>query len=215
MMVFRSRTAKFLLLFFFVGSRNVHANTPANSDLPFSGKISFPEGYPEKNNTVIFIDGLKKEMAKSGDETKVIGQKNMQYQPFLTVTTLGSRIIFRNLDPNLHTVKAESGPLMNMKLAMTPVRQQYERIAKAVGVSELLCDIHSQMRAFVVVVPNEYYAITDENGDYTFAKKLPPYPFEIKVWHEILPPVTFLVQSEKDLIRAKEITLRTWEQASR
>jgi len=206
----------FFFLFFIIGFAIADENT-AN----VSGVVLYPEGYPDKKNAVVYIDGLneKLEAAYRTKVTKNINQIGMEYVPFLTVLTPGSKVIFTNSDPHLHTVKSESGPLKPLRFAMTPnnrgyEKRKYERTVKSTGFSELLCDVHSQMRAYVAVVPTDHFAVTDENGKFTFSKPLPPFPFQIRVWHDVLPPTTVYISSAEDLKLLKEIRLKTWDVTS-
>lgn len=172
------------------------------------GFIEFPQDYPEKNNVVVWLEGDSADLKKSLPMNKEVDQKNVQFAPYITVATVGSKITFKNSDPNLHTVKAQGGPLSGMQKAMIPINGHQSAVLTSVGVSELLCDIHSQMRAFVVSVPNKFFAITGDNGG--FEIKNPPHPpFTINLWHDVLPPKQIKVNNQAELKNLK-IKLGQW-----
>ena len=51
------------------------------------------------------------------------------------------------------------------------------------GVVPLLCNVHPEMEAFLVVSPTPYFAETDDHGNYTI-KDVPDGNYRLVVWHE-------------------------------
>jgi len=51
------------------------------------------------------------------------------------------------------------------------------------------CDVHGWMNAYVVVMDNPYYAVTDKDGKFEL-KGLPPGTYTIEAWHEKLGTTT-------------------------
>jgi len=45
------------------------------------------------------------------------------------------------------------------------------------------CDVHGWMHAYVGVMDNPYYAVTDKDGKFDL-KTLPPGTYTIEAWHE-------------------------------
>jgi hypothetical protein len=51
----------------------------------------------------------------------------------------------------------------------------------------MLCNVHAEMSAYVVVTETPYYATTDKDGKFVI-KDLPPGKYTLKVWHEKAKP---------------------------
>lgn len=177
---------------------------------PYAGQFEFPEGYPDKSGAVVWIEKIDSAPAKAG--TATIVQRDMRFLPHITVLSVGSTLVFKNEDPSIHGVKSEAGPLKNFRAVMTPKKKLLQVAVTSTGVSELLCDIHAQMNAFVIVVNGGGpHAISDHQGAYRL-ENLPEPPFTVKVWHEILPPKEFKITSKDALPLLQKIKLESWNE---
>ncbi len=177
-----------------------------------TGEINFPQDYPEKDSAVLWAEPLG-ESSKAPPKIKptqaFIDQINMSFRPYITVVPVGSTLIFKNSDPATHGLKAQEGPLKNLRVVMTAKQKEYRFQVKETGVSELLCHIHAQMKAWVLSVPTNNFAISTSEGKFTLAE-LPAYPFTLKIWHPVLPGQEIKIENEKDLVKGKKIELKTW-----
>ncbi|HLH30548.1 MAG TPA: carboxypeptidase regulatory-like domain-containing protein, partial [Terriglobia bacterium] len=57
------------------------------------------------------------------------------------------------------------------------------------GTVPLLCNVHTQMSGYVVVVPTPYFAVTDNQGKFLI-KDVPPGHYVLKAWSEEGKPVS-------------------------
>jgi hypothetical protein len=64
-----------------------------------------------------------------------------------------------------------------------PSGQKREFKFDAPGVVPLLCNVHPEMSAFVVVAPTPYFAQTDADGSYKIAS-VPDGEYNVTAWHE-------------------------------
>jgi hypothetical protein len=53
------------------------------------------------------------------------------------------------------------------------------------GVVTLLCNVHPEMSAFILVLQNPYYAMPDRRGAYAI-REVPPGKYKLIAWHERL-----------------------------
>ena len=60
-------------------------------------------------------------------------------------------------------------------------KQRYEKPSK-LGAYELFCNIHPRMNAYLYVVPNDFYAQADAQGNYRL-KNVPPGHYRLRAWH--------------------------------
>jgi hypothetical protein len=51
------------------------------------------------------------------------------------------------------------------------------------------CDLHSWMRAWVVVADHAFYALTTDSGEFTLPP-VPPGKYVLRLWHETLGTTT-------------------------
>jgi hypothetical protein len=72
---------------------------------------------------------------------------------------------------------------MKVYLGTYPVQTTKTLVFNKPGVVTLLCNIHAEMSAFVVVTETPYYAVSDAQANYTISN-VPPGRYVVKVWHE-------------------------------
>lgn len=179
--------------------------------LTLKGRIQVPEGYPELKNAVISIHGFKTSRAKSLNPQKItIDQKNFKYIPYISVAEVGAEVVFKNSDTSLHTVVTQDGPLGRKNFALQNLKSLQRITVKKPGVSEILCSVHAQMKAYLVVLDTPYHAISDEKGEFTI-KDLPNASFEIHVWHEVFPPLQLKIQSNEEIKKPLTLVLKSWD----
>jgi hypothetical protein len=71
----------------------------------------------------------------------------------------------------------------------------------------LLCNVHAEMSAYVIVLPNPYFAKTGNDGRFTIAN-IPPGQYTLKTWHERKRPYEQKVAVESGNTTEINITLR-------
>lgn len=144
-----------------------------------SGKISAGP------NSVVWVDNTSgKTEAPSAPFT--VDQKGLVFTPHVLAVPVGSTVEFVNSDPVQHNV-FWTGIAGNKKLGKNlgtwPQGQKRSFKFDDPGVVPLLCNVHPEMSAYVVVVPTTYYAITNAAGEFTI-ENVPDGPHTITVWHE-------------------------------
>jgi plastocyanin len=112
----------------------------------------------------------------------VLQQKNKSFEPHLLVVTKGSTVDFPNLDPWFHNVfSLFNGKRFDLGLyeAGTTRTVHFDRE----GVSYIFCNIHPEMSAVVVVLPSQYFALPDKQGEFSIAS-VPAGRYMLHVWNE-------------------------------
>jgi hypothetical protein len=118
----------------------------------------------------------------------VLEQKNQSFAPRVVVVRAGSKVEFPNSDRIYHNVFSVS-PTKRFDLG------KYARgHSKAVtfdkpGIVNVFCDIHSDMAAYVVVLPHHVFARPSAAGEFALPE-LPAGTYTVKVWHPDLGEVT-------------------------
>lgn len=130
-----------------------------------------------------------------------VDQVKRTYAPHVLAVLVGTEIEFLNSDNELHNVHARQNRRELFNISIPPQRKA-RRILREEGVVTLLCDVHLEMSAFIVVTQNPFFAKPDEKGNYTI-ENVPPGTYTLKAWHEKLKPQSKeLKVSEGSEIRA-------------
>lgn len=109
----------------------------------------------------------------------VIDQRNLRFRPPLVVVTPGSVVAFLNSDSLLHNVFSP-GPGAPFDLGTYATGEKRERTFADLGTHVILCHVHPEMVAYVVVVPTPWHAVTDSTGRYEL-RQVPPGPYRVVV----------------------------------
>ncbi len=111
-----------------------------------------------------------------------IDQKNKKFTPHVLVVPAGSTIDFPNKDDFFHNVFADYNA-KKFDLGMYPKGQTKTVTFDKPGLVSILCNMHSEMSAFVMVVKSRHYTMTDKNGRYTLSN-VKPGSYSLEAWHE-------------------------------
>lgn len=129
----------------------------------------------------------------------VIDQQKNSFIPRVTAILAGTSVDILNGDEELHTVHTKTTRNQpfnhgaNYKMRITKTFEYPETI-------KLTCDIHKKSYAWIVVLDNPYFDVTDRNGYFEICD-IPPGAYKLQVWHEELGNL------EKEVtIHPKEIT---------
>lgn len=118
--------------------------------------------------------------------TRTVEQAKCEYYPFITVVPPGSRIVVKNADAGLHDVHVmpEDGAEPSRNHSLRADGRVELTFAEPDHVL-LGCDLHYWARAWVIVDPAPFAAVTDAQGRYAF-EGVPPGDWRLTVWHERL-----------------------------
>lgn len=125
------------------------------------GKVEVPAGEPV---AYVYVENIIAPPAKA--EHKVIQQSGKKFVPGWAVIQRGTAITFPNLDNIYHNVfSLSAGNSFDLGLYNSGGEPKSHTFSEA-GPVDVYCNIHPQMSASVLVVPNRYFAKV--KGDGTF-----------------------------------------------
>ena len=130
---------------------------------------------------VVCLEGVK---GKFDAPTKpiVIDQQDKVFVPHVVAVMKGGTVEFRNSDDFLHNTYSQSKS-KSFDLHQ-PVKGSRSLLkTDETGVIEVRCHIHGNMQAWIVVVDNPYFAVTDSKGIFHI-NGVPPGTYKIKSWTE-------------------------------
>jgi plastocyanin len=104
----------------------------------------------------------------------------------ITVVQQGATVDFLNSDSVAHNVfwPAISGnKKLGHNLGTWPHGQKQAFKFDNPGVVSLLCNVHPEMSAYLIVSPTPYFAQTDASGEYKI-ENVPDGAYTVTAWHE-------------------------------
>ena len=127
----------------------------------------------------------------------VIDQQACTYRPRVQVARVGQRLEVRTSDPTLHNVHAWRARETFFNQAQIAGAPAITRTLDEAGLTVFKCDVHPWMRAWVVVLPHGWAAVTGEDGTFTLAD-VPAGSYTLEAWHERLGPKSVPVAVARD-----------------
>ena len=134
----------------------------------------------------------------------VMDQKALTFVPHVLPILAGSTVEFPNSDPVYHNVFSFS-KTKTFDLGRYPTGHTKAVTFDKPGLVKVYCDMHSQMNAFILVLTNPYFTLSDEQGEYSI-RDIPAGVYKVKAWFARLPEKTASVT-----IRAGETTTLDFE----
>jgi plastocyanin len=124
----------------------------------------------------------------------VIDQQACVYTPRVVGARVGQTVQIKNSDMLLHNVDASSGKNNGFNIAQPRAGLVYEFKPKNEEIMlHLKCDVHNWMNAYVGIVTNPYFAVSNTMGTFQI-DKVPPGTYTLEAWHErfglVSKPVT-------------------------
>jgi plastocyanin len=174
----------FLLLSSVLNSHALHASEIHGTVKSSSGKVE---------NAVVFINGMEGKTFFPPEKPVVMNQAGLKFIPHVLPIIVGTTVNFPNTDVVLHNVFSP-GYREKFNLGTYPKGSSKTKKFESPGIVLVLCNIHHEMSAFIVVVETPYFSVSDQNGKYTI-DKLPPGKYELAVWHERMKPQAMMIET--------------------
>jgi plastocyanin len=128
------------------------------------GKIAVPAGEPV---AYVYVENVLAPPVKG--QRKVIEQAGKKFVPSWAVVQRGTAIAFPNMDNIYHNVfSLSSGNQFDLGLYNSGGEPKSHTFSEP-GPVDVYCNIHPQMAASVLVVPNRYFAKVKADGSYEIA----------------------------------------------
>jgi plastocyanin len=140
----------------------------------------------------------------------IMDQRNLSFIPHVLVVPVGTSVQFPNNDQVAHNVFSLSRT-KTFNLGSYGQGKSKTVLFDKPGVVELRCDVHADMSAYILVMRNPYWALTDEKGHFKIPdleylaqhgikglKDLPAGSYVVKTWNEKLKTQEATVEVPKD-----------------
>ena len=182
-----------ILGFFTFASTPVWAGTIA-------GSITV-KGLRSPKDVVVYITRGSNQKGDLPQARFSMDQKNLSFIPHVLLVPQGSTVHFPNNDKVEHNVFSMSRT-QKFNLGNYGPGESKKLVFNKPGLVELRCDMHAEMSAYILVMKNPFFGITDKKGKFTIPdtgylkargvtsiKDLPPGKYTIRTWHEKLKSV--------------------------
>ncbi len=119
----------------------------------------------DATGAVVYVIGFDEDPP---DAVPKIVQKDKKFSPDLLAITAGQKVSFPNKDPILHNVFSVS-PARPFDLGQYKKGREKTKSFPEVGVVDVYCNIHPEMAATILVLPNRRHARVGADGTFVLA----------------------------------------------
>ncbi len=170
-----------------------------------NGKIHL-KGSSSNAGVLVYIENVNGTFSPP-DKKIIMDQKGLMFIPSMLPILVGSTVTFLNNDNVLHNVFSPSGCADSFNLGTWP-KDQYRThtFTKADCFCTILCNVHPDMQAWIVVLQNPYFVKTDSSGDYDI-KGLPDGKYTLKVWYPFYKTVSEQIKIKGSAIVRRDFTI--------
>jgi plastocyanin len=111
---------------------------------------------------IVYVVGFKE---PAGPEAVTIAQKGRKFAPDLVAITVGGAVEFPNGDPFLHNVFSQS-TARKFDLGSFKKGESKQKEFPSPGVVDVYCNIHPEMAATILVLPNRRHTRVGSDGKF-------------------------------------------------
>jgi plastocyanin len=158
------------------------------------GKVT-AQGMRSPENIAVYIDAIPGKQFPPPAEHAIMDQHKLTFVPHVLVVLKGTTVDFLNSDNVGHNVY---WPAINRNRKLAHNMGTWPQGVKkaftfdVLGVAPLLCNVHTEMSGYIVIVPTPYYALTSKDGSYEI-KNVPAGHYMLTTWSEEGKPTTAAV----------------------
>ncbi len=152
---------------------------------------------------LVYIDRVEGKQFPPPQNVSYMSQKCMAFDPHILPVLKGTTVDFSNDDKMKHNVFSVRGSVKMFNLGEYGQGVQKRVTFDKFGEVNLLCYLHPEMEAYVIVLQNPYFALTDKKGNFEI-KDVPPGVYQLNMWHEKLKDVSQEVVVEKGKVVSVE-----------
>ena len=156
------------------------------------------KGLRTPENILVYLTKAPPGAADLSKAKFVMDQRNLEFVPHVLPILVGATVDFPNNDKVDHNVFSMSRT-KKFNLGSYTAGESKSIVFDKPGIVELRCDVHAEMAAYILVMKNPYFAVTDKQGRFeipdashlkqtglTGVKELSAGKYFIKIWHEKL-----------------------------
>jgi plastocyanin len=154
---------------------------PPAAAAPVEGTVTI-DGAPAAG-AVVYLEGAREAPRPAQPPAVVIDQRNLNFAPRVLPVVRGTVVQFHNSDDVLHNVFSPSAAAGKFNLGTYGRGQERAVTMNEPGEVLVLCNIHMEMEARVLVLRDPYFATAGPDGRYRIAD-VPPGSYRARVWRD-------------------------------
>jgi len=156
------------------------------------------KGLRTPENILVYLTKAPPGAADLSKAKFVMDQRNLEFVPHVLPILVGATVDFPNNDKVDHNVFSMSRT-KKFNLGSYTAGESKSIVFDKPGIVELRCDVHAEMAAYILVMKNPYFAVTDKQGHFEIpdsnsleqtgfsgVKDLAAGKYFVKSWHEKL-----------------------------
>ena len=191
-----SRDAIKVMLFIVLGVLITAPKTVLSADKTGTIEGSVDNPAIRSDAAVVYIKEAKGDFPPP-KEPALMDQMKLTFTPKVLPVLAGTTVKCPNNDSVQHNIFSPTKSAKAFNLGLYPPGQTKDIVLSKPGVVPLLCNVHAEMSAFIVVLPNPYFAKTDKDGSFKIVN-VPPGKYKLAIWHEKLKAKTIDVTVKAD-----------------
>jgi plastocyanin len=121
----------------------------------------------------------------------LIDQAGCMYEPYIMAVMVGQKFDVRNSDPFLHNVNAAAKVNKGFNFAQANAGQVNEKVFDKPEQVRFACNVHPWMIAYVHVLENPFFVVTNNRGEFELPAGLPAGKYTVEVSHQKAGTQTF------------------------
>jgi plastocyanin len=146
-----------------------------------SGKVSGGRG-----TAVVYVDAMPGKTFPAPAKHFVIDQKSLVFHPHVLAVPLGGTVDFLNGDNVAHNIfwpSIAGNKKLSHNMGTWPKGEIRPFKFDTPGVVPLLCNVHPEMSAFIIVSPTPYYVESEASGEFKI-ENVPDGAYTVTAWRE-------------------------------
>jgi len=137
-------------------------------------------GARDSSDAVVYVDRVIGTTSAPPKNPVVLDQINLTFIPHVLPVLVGTTVAFPNSDEVRHNVFSPSPP-RRFNLGTYPKGVTKYLVFDRPGIVELLCNVHSEMFAYIVVTETPYVALVAPDGSYA-VENAPAGTYTVVAW---------------------------------
>lgn len=144
---------------------------------PSGGEIVGTLAVPKPDQAVVYVETVAGTF--HGERAKM-DQRNKVFIPYVLPVVKGTTVEFVNSDEMQHNVFGVGADEFNLGNWTKGIVR--EHTFNTLGEVSILCNVHPEMEAYVLVLQNPYFTQPDSTGKFRIAG-VPPGEYVVKAWY--------------------------------
>jgi plastocyanin len=146
-----------------------------------SGIVTLDEKPVEE--VVVYLESVESRQLPPRREPVIIEQRNLTFSPSVIPVVQGTTVTFINSDNVHHGIFNPSPGAGKFNLGTYGHGEQRSVKLDTLGEVVVLCNVHLEMEARILVVKDPYFAVTTADGRY-LVPDIPPGTYLLRVWRK-------------------------------